>query len=432
MAKPPAEAAPEPWREIVPSERIGAAAAEIAQSADPAAAVERFWESVAATPLWERDGQLPGAWRATFLWRGVPEITSHVTLCGPIVFSEACGILFEQISGTDIWHLTLRVPPQTRSAYAISPNGLLGRPGEIGQYEQILATWVRDPRNPSSLVIPVNEQMPAFTPCLFSLAEAPDTPAQTWRVQRPGTPTGELEQHNWSSAILGNTRRVWTYTPAGWDPGQRDTPLLLAFDGWDAVNVTRLPVVLDNLIAAGAIPPTVAVLIDCGTLEMRVRELDADEPFTSCLAQELLPWAGEHWRLALDRSRTVVAGISLGGKAATFAGLRRPDLFGKVIAQSAAVTLSEPGVVEELAQRAPSTPSERLEIYLDVGLLEIDSSGDRAFLGGVRNLCGLLRSAGHGVHCVELACGHDDIVDGETIADGLQLLLPAKLAAPAA
>jgi enterochelin esterase family protein len=415
-----------PWRAIVRSERMVEVESRTARSSDPAAAAARFWEGIAQTPLWERDMDFPGGWRATFLWRGAPEVTRHVSLCGPMVFSEQCGCLFEQIPQTDIWHLTLRLPAQTRAAYAISPNGLLEGSEGHDEVARLYATWVRDPLNPSTLVIPANAAVPEYTPRLFSVLEAPDAEAQRWRVPRPGDANGELQEHIYSSVALQNTRRVWTYTPAGWDPSARKQPLLLAFDGWDAVNVTRLPVVLDNLIAARAIPPTVAVLIDSGTAEMRARELDCHEPFVTFLADEALPWAGERWQLDLDRSRTIVAGISLGGRSSLFAGLRRPDLFGKVIAQSPAVTESEPVVLEALARRAPAGPSEQLEIYMDVGLLEIDRRGDFSFLPGARRFREILRATGHSVHYAELACGHDDIVVGETVAHGLELLIPRE------
>ena len=416
-----------PWREIVASARMVEAGTQIAQSADRAAAAAAFWDTVTATPLWERDPELSDAWRATFLWRGEPELTRHVTLCGGVVFSEECGIPLEHIDGTDIWHLALRLPARTRSEYVLSPNGLLRPPEQLSSWGRLSATWVRDPLNPSTLVIPTNPAVPEITPRLLSVLEAPDVPPRRWSVPAADTVKGRLEEHAHASRALQNTRRIWTYEPAGWDPGQGPLPLVVAFDGWDAVNITRLPVVLDNLIAAGSIPPVLAVLVESGTLAMRFRELDRHEPFVTFLADELLPWANERWDRVHDRSRTLVTGISLGGKAAVFAGLRRPDLFGLVLAQSAAVTES-PDVLDALAGRSVEHSSERLGVYLDVGLLEIDPRGELGFLTGVRRLRDILRQAGHDVQHVELACGHDDIAAGEAVADGLRHLLAGQAA----
>src|ERR1700742_316638 len=153
------------WSAIVASDRMAQVAADIAASANPTAAAAEFWKSVETTPLWEPDGEHAGAWRVTFLWRGAPELTRHVTLCGPMVLGEtsaAGGLRFKQIAETDIWHLTLRLPPQTRASYAISPNGLLGPTEELSDFLRRQATWVHDPLNPSTFVIPANSDQPGW------------------------------------------------------------------------------------------------------------------------------------------------------------------------------------------------------------------------------------------------------------------------------
>jgi enterochelin esterase-like enzyme len=416
------------WGAVVASETMTRVASRVAESENPTAVAAEFWQSAQSTPLWAEDEEIADAWRVTFLWRGEPEVTKHVTLCGLLVFGETFasgGLRFEHIAGTDIWHLTAMVPPQTRSAYAISPNGLLGQVEGLNDLLRLQSTWVRDPLNPSTFLVPPNSDHPEWTPRVFSLLEAPDAVPQRWRVEQRGIERGELVEHTFTSSVLDNSRTVWTYTPAGWSPDEHEYPLLLRFDGWEAINRSRLPVVLDNLIAAGAIPPVVAVLIGNGTVDMRLRELDCDEAFLRFLVDEMLPWANRRWGLVPDRSRTVVSGESLGGRAAVFAGLRRPDLFGKVIAHSAAVTKTKALPIDAFTDQDHAATAEPLELYLDVGLLEVDRMGDFAFLAGGRELGEDLRAAGHTVHRAELACGHDDIVFAESIADGLRMLLGA-------
>ena len=417
-----------PWRAVVTSERMTAVAARIAETDDPEAAEADFWATVPETPLWEPDPELPGAWRVTFLWHGNPGTTSHVTLNGMLTFAEIDygGTRFVRIPRTDIWHLTLRVPPRTRSAYSIAANGLLGPLSDHDPrtFWRYTATWSRDPFNPKSTLIPANELVPEWTPRIYSVLEAPDALDQPWSTPQPGVPAGSVEQHEHTSRALQNTRRVWTYTPASWSPEQRDLPLLVAFDGWNAVNVTRLPVVLDNLIAAGEIPPVAAVMADSGTMEMRGRELYCHEPFVTFLTDELLPWARGRWGLSADRTRTLVAGVSAGGQAALFAALRRPDVFGKVIAQLAAITEEEPTAVADLARRQVGSDAEALQIYLDVGLLEV--GGRRGFCTGVHMVRDLLLQSGHTVLHADLPCAHDELVVRESIADGLKFLLAPR------
>src|SRR5438477_279046 len=81
------------------------------------------------------------------------------------------------------------------------------------------------------------------------------------------------------------------------------------------------------------------------------------------LIDELLPWAHEHLSFADDPARTLVAGSSLGGLAAAFCGLRRPDVFGLVLSQSGSF---QRGLPQEFAR------SERLPLRfaLDAGILE--------------------------------------------------------------
>jgi len=406
---------------VVTSPRIEGVVAEAQASEAPTSVAARFWETVIATPLWEPDPDYSGAWRVTFLWRGDPESTRHVNLCGGIVFSEFNGIPLDHVPDTDIWHLTLRVPPRTRSEYALAPNGILQPPDSHEDIGRVGERCVPDPRNKATIVIPENAALPELTPGTSSLLEAPDATPLKWVVPQAATPTGSLEEHIFSSEELEGERRIWSYTPACWEPTGEACPLLVACDGWFGVHVLQLPVVLDNLIASGLIPPVVAVLVDSGTLAMRQFDLDCHEPYSRFLTDEIVPWASERWNRRPDRSQTLVAGVSLGGKAALSAALRRPDVFGKVIAQSAAVSEADDSVgarfrtadavrdqadgdttphqsrdvLRDIAATPIASRSDQLNIFLDVGLLEIDPNGSWGFLPGVRRLRDTLQDAGH-------------------------------------
>jgi enterochelin esterase-like enzyme len=191
-----------------------------------------------------------------------------------------------------------------------------------------------DPLNPSTHTYPGDEELPDDKDLAVSIVELPGAREMRWSTAGAAA-SGEVEVQRVSSEVLGNERRVWTYRPPGYDPSRR-YPLVVAFDGLAYVldGYVPLPTVLDNLIAAGKIPPVVAVLADSLDQETRTRELSLHEPFVEFVAEELLPWA--HARLSIERdpARTVVAGSSLGALAAAFCGLRRPDLFGLVLSQS--------------------------------------------------------------------------------------------------
>jgi enterochelin esterase family protein len=227
-------------------------------------------------------------------------------------------------------------------------------------------------------------------------------------------PPGEVDLQRVSSEILGNERRVWTYRPPGYD-ASRDYPLVVCFDGYAYVHEAYVPLprVLDNLIAAGKIPPVVAVLPDSLDQETRTREMALHEPFAEFVAGELLPWAQARLSIEPDPARSVVAGSSLGGLAAAFCGLRRPELFGLVLSQSGAYQFAEFGGPALFAaeERVP------LRFYMDVGLFERRQSQANLHMRDV------LVAKGYEVDYRNFPGGHDYFWWRETIADGLISLL---------
>jgi enterochelin esterase-like enzyme len=140
-----------------------------------------------------------------------------------------------------------------------------------------------------------------------------------------------------------------------------------------------------------------------------------------------LSWAAELWGLALNRDRTVVAGMSAGGKTAGFAALRAPEHFGRVLAQSAAIAF--PSAVLDLPPRwlldeyVARAPHETM-FALDVGLLGTDLPGDfPSLLEANREWHRGLVDRGCAVRYVEIPTGHDEWAFGEAFAESLAWLL---------
>jgi enterochelin esterase family protein len=280
------------------------------------------------------------------------------------------------------------------------------RPNSIDQL-------VTDPLNPSTHIYPGDEELPDENGFAASMVELPGAREMRWSTAR-GAASGEVDVQRLSSEILGNERRVWTYRPPAYDPSRR-YPLVVCFDGhaYTSDAYVPLPTVLDNLIDAGRIPPVVAVLPDSLDGETRTRELALDEPFVEFVADELLPWA--HTRLSIepDPARTVLAGSSLGGLAAAFCGLRRPDLFGLVLSQSGAYQFVDFGCPSLFAveERVP------LRFYLDAGLFERRQAQANLHMRNV------LVAKGYEVDYRNFPGGHDYFWWRETVADGLISLL---------
>jgi enterochelin esterase family protein len=189
----------------------------------------------------------------------------------------------------------------------------------------------------------------------------------------------------------------------------------------------RFPTTLDNLIAAGQIPPTMALFVDAPSGTRRLRELTPTRPIKTFVVRELLPWARRRWDISDDPRHRVITGSSRGGLAAAYLGLGASHEFGAVIAQSGSfwwppLPALEP---EWLARAYADSPRLPLRFYLDVGTLETYSPrGDGLDqLTANRRFRDVLVERGYPVTYREYTGAHDYINWRRTIADGLRATL---------
>jgi enterochelin esterase family protein len=111
------------------------------------------------------------------------------------------------------------------------------------------------------------------------------------------------------------------------------------------------------------------------------------------LADELVPWVQREYQFKAEPSRTVLGGDSLCGLIGGYAALRRPDVFGKVLAQSGAFQIrnshdasdQEP---EWLTRQFSTAAKNQISFYLDVGTMENRPEGNdgTSLLGSNRHL----------------------------------------------
>jgi enterochelin esterase-like enzyme len=140
----------------------------------------------------------------------------------------------------------------------------------------------------------------------------------------PGTP------HNYAVYLPANA-------PAG------PLPYMIFLDGSGYLgNGIRAANVLDNLIAAKAIPPMVGVFVDPGVLPAirpdaqnryeRVFEYDSlSSRYSQFLLEELLPAVGKKHALSSDPNEHAIGGTSTGAVGAFVAAWHRPDQFRRVL-----------------------------------------------------------------------------------------------------
>jgi enterochelin esterase family protein len=157
-------------------------------------------------------------------------------------------------------------------------------------------------------------------------------------------PHGEIHHHFYKSAVAGDDRDYYVYTPAGYDPSaQRMYPVLYLLhgfsddaSGWTAVG--RANVILDSLIAQGKAKPMIVVMpLGYGTMEIIRGGWDAwDTPtfrkqnfdkFRQALLQEVMPRIESEYRITKDRNARAIAGLSMGGSESLLTGLNNLDKF---------------------------------------------------------------------------------------------------------
>jgi len=193
---------------------------------------------------------------------------------------------------------------------------------------------------------------------------------------------GRIEARVVYDSSYHRPRKVWVYTPGGYD-AQRAAPypLVVAFDGAEYRDTMPLPAILDSLQSAGAAPAFVAVLIDDSTGGVRLADLANAPRLVTFLGRQLIPWVREGWHVTRDPHRVIVTGSSAGGLAAAFVAFERPDLFGSVWSQSGAfwrgADASNQAPWEWLTAQVETSPSRDVRFMLDVGELE-----DHSTLGG--------------------------------------------------
>jgi len=185
---------------------------------------------------------------------------------------------------------------------------------------------------------------------------------------------GRVEEIAFKSKIYSYPRKVWIYTPPGYESNQGKNDLLVVFDGWEYLNEIPLPAILDSLITAKKIPPVVALLIDDSTGAVRLNDLANRGEFARFVGDELMPWVRQKWNVTLDPHQTIICGSSAGGLASAYIALQRPDLFGKVLSQSGAfwrgAEASNEPPYEWLTEQYGRKDNKGIRFFLDVGSTE--------------------------------------------------------------
>jgi enterochelin esterase family protein len=377
--------------------------------------LDAFWKEMQGkTPIVEA---IPGndrEMRVTFVWRGSKE-TRSLGMLGSNPFPDPTGRQWKRLRDTDLWYKIERMPSDARFGYAISENG--------GPFKS-------DPLNPNTFAG-------------RSVAELPKAPEERSIEKKPKVPQGTLTKHRIRSESLDEDRSIGVYLPAGYSGQDEPYPLLVVFDGEShgsrPESAIQLPTILDNLFEMKKLPPLVAVLVDSqGT---RDRDLLCADRFSNFLANELVPWCRQKYRISRDPSRAVLAGESYGGLCAAYTAFRHSDVFGNVLSLSGTFSyhqnwgqkkITDYYSVETgwLTRQLASHPKLPIRFSLAVGRFEAGPEG--GLLRENRHLRDVLEARGYRVAYSEYSGGHDYVGWRIAFIKGLISLIGSAEREPAA
>jgi enterochelin esterase family protein len=160
-------------------------------------------------------------------------------------------------------------------------------------------------------------------------------------------PHGTVEINFLPSGLLGETRRLWVYTPPGYATSGNRYPVLYLLHGsgdlegsW--VEDGRANFIMDNLIATGRAVPMIVVMPRGHVLaDRQVAREQNNDMLQQVLYREVVPHVDAQYRTRADREHRAIMGLSMGGGQALRFGLQNTALFASVVGLSPAIRYPE-------------------------------------------------------------------------------------------
>lgn len=277
---------------------------------------------------------------------------------------------------------------------------------------------------------------------LFALAEEYTLGADSQR--QPNVPQGKVTKYTWKSTVFpGTVRDYWVYVPTQLK-ADTPAPVIVFQDGGSFVNEQgsyRAPVVLDNLIHRGEMPPTVGIFINPGVVPAlaetqqgrynRSFEYDAvSDRYARFLIDEILPAVGKEVSLSTKPDDRAIVGSSSGAIAAFTAAWYRPDAFRRVLSFIGSYTNIRGGhAYSSLIRKTEPKP---LRVFLQDGRNDLNIYSGSWWMGN-QDMAAALTYAGYDTKFVPGDGAHDGKHGGSLLPEALRWLwrgYPAPIAKP--
>ncbi|GCD11168.1 alpha/beta hydrolase [Clostridium tagluense] len=382
-------------------------------------ALEVFWKEIEknGSPLIEKIEGDDENYMVTLIWKAT-ERTDDVCAIGEMFGYDEENTKFEQLLDTNLWYRTWRRRGDAQSVYFFVVKEREGQEWEECDFRVDLL-------NPNKYVCIEDEKYPDECYLLSkeeSYVSLPEFKENIWTIEKEDVPKGKLELFNdFESKILNNKRRVWVYTPAAYSNNEEPYGLAIFTDGWEYVHISKAPIVIDNLIAEGKIPPMCAVFIE--TQEERDIELTCSDKFIDFLIEEILPWMHEKYNITRNREKNVIVGFSYGGLTANYTALKHPEMFAKVFCHSGGLYWKVEGDENErglILREYEENEKLPLDFYVTFG--EFEKEAEKHYKANLE-FVKILERKGYNFKYEEFMGGHTYMDVKINLAKGLMHLL---------
>ncbi|NOH01158.1 MAG: esterase family protein [Chloroflexi bacterium] len=276
----------------------------------------------------------------------------------------------------DLWAFTLELDSAAYLEYAF--------------YDPRAKKRLKDPLNKKTVFNGVN----AYNH-FFYMPGASPTP---YAVKCKGVPSGRVTRHLVDAWMLqdNSKRELHLYQP----PVKKPVPLLLVYDGTDYLKRANLNIIVDNLIHEKRIQPIAMAFLQNGG-DRRGVEYACSDATLMTLEHSVMPFAAKKLNLMdikTTRGAYGVLGASFSGLMSVYTGLRMPEVFGKVMAQSSVFEAEGRDFVAVDLIRAKM--SREIKIWMDIGHFDW-------LLEDNRRIQPLLQNNGYNVAYREAPAGHN-------------------------
>lgn len=176
---------------------------------------------------------------------------------------------------------------------------------------------------------------------------------------------GTLHQVWYDSPTLGLNRRMFVYTPYGYEQGTQKYPVLYLLhgaggdeDAWSTMGRARQ--ILDNLIEKGLAVPMICVMPNGNPGQMAakttmlpeaqfdMRDTTKRNLYVNSIVKDIVPFIEKNYRVIADPDHRAIAGLSMGGGHTLSASMEYPGFFQYICPLSMGLWGEQPGVDAKL------------------------------------------------------------------------------------